>query len=92
MQSEAERIAKSLTIERYDKDASRIMRNGEVVGMILRHCDDRWSLNDRDEKRVIGMRFSSANAAFRFARDNLPDQFTILQRFPATESRGTPEV
>lgn len=92
MTSEAEKIAAGLTIERYDKDATRIMRGGEVVGMILRHCDDRWSLNDRDEKRIVGMRFTSVNAAFRFARNNLPDQFTILQRLATTESRGTVEL
>lgn len=59
--------AEPLRLERYSKDAIRVMRGGEVVGMLLRHCDDRWSVNDTRERPLMASRHFAPKVAFRRA-------------------------
>lgn len=47
----------TLTLQRYDKNAHRIMRGDEVVGMALRLGNGKWSLNDAEEKRLTARTF-----------------------------------
>lgn len=56
-----------LTMDRYDRDSVRVVREGKVVGMLLRHCDYLWSINDTRERRLVGRRFRTAKRAFDYA-------------------------
>jgi hypothetical protein len=58
-----------LSMQRYDKNAVRVLCDGEVVGMLLRHCDDMWSINDAQEKPLTKRRLRSAKRAFDYAKD-----------------------
>jgi len=68
--------AEPLTLERYDKDSVRLVTGGRVVGMLLRHCDDLWSINDLREQRLTKKRFRRTKDALVFAQDHLSDALT----------------
>lgn len=57
-----------IRMQRYSADAVRIMLGDDVVGMLSRHCDDMWSINDRNENRLHRRRFLTARAAFVYAK------------------------
>lgn len=57
------------TKQRYDKNCTRILKDGEVVALIDRLANDRWSIT-RDDKRVTPHTFDTVTEAFRWWRDN----------------------
>jgi hypothetical protein len=58
-----------LTLQRYNADAVRVMRGTEVVGMILRLGNERWTLNDRREQPLTKRTFGRPGEALAYAKD-----------------------
>jgi hypothetical protein len=57
-----------MTMERFgNRDAVRLVRDGEVIGMLLRMCNDTWGIFDSREREVSSRRFPTAKAAFKAA-------------------------
>lgn len=46
-----------MKMQRYDKDAIRLLRGEKIVGMLLRMTDDRWGIYDLDERPLTKARF-----------------------------------
>lgn len=65
--------AKSKAV-RYDKNASRIERGGDIVAMALRLANNRWGLYDRDERRLVTKTFENPAA--------VAEAFDLLQTSP----------
>jgi hypothetical protein len=57
----------TLKMQRYSKDAIRLMRGPHIVGMLLRRTDNRWSICDREEKPLTKRTFLQANMARDYA-------------------------
>jgi hypothetical protein len=62
-----ENTLKSYTLEACgDKDAQRILRNGEIVAFALRLSNGKWGAYDAEDKPITNAKFSSANAVLKW--------------------------
>ena len=58
-----------MKVERYDKDAYRIIRTGRVIGFALRLANGQWSPYDVDDTRLSREQFAKpSNVRDWFAR------------------------
>jgi len=46
-----------LKTERFNKDAYRITKDGEIVAFALRMSNDKWGAFDANERRITGRTF-----------------------------------
>jgi hypothetical protein len=49
----------SITLDRYDNDAWRIMRDGEIIGFALALSNGRWGAFDAHDRPLCGLKFAS---------------------------------
>lgn len=48
---------------RYDANAYRLEQDGQLIAMVLRLANDRWSLFDLDDKRITSRTWSKPSEA-----------------------------
>lgn len=59
-------------MERYDKDAYRIVEDdGPVIGMILRMSNGTWCVFDAAERRLSWRMFGNPSFAYQWWQDNV---------------------
>lgn len=52
-----------LVLKPAGKDAKRVLRDGEIIGLVLRLANDRWGAYDIDERRLSPRSYDKPKAA-----------------------------